>query len=41
MMAEKPDLKKQYKEVYMGDPRRAEAEKLKTILRHPVQKKEM
>jgi hypothetical protein len=25
-------------EIYMGDPRRAQPEKLKTILRHPVQK---
>jgi hypothetical protein len=26
-------------EIYMGDPRRAAPEKLKTILRHPVTKK--
>ena len=25
-------------EIYMGDPRRADPEKLKTVLRHPVQK---
>jgi hypothetical protein len=25
-------------EIYMGDPRRAEPEKLKTVLRHPVER---
>jgi len=25
-------------EIYMGDPRRAKPEKLKTILRHPIEK---
>jgi hypothetical protein len=25
-------------EIYMGDPRRAEPSKLKTVLRHPVEK---
>ena len=25
-------------EIYMGDPRRANPEKLKTVLRHPIEK---
>jgi len=25
-------------EIYMGDPRRAQPDKLKTILRHPVER---
>ena len=25
-------------EIYLGDPRRAQPEKLKTILRHPIEK---
>lgn len=31
-------LRGKHHEIYLGDPRRAELEKLKTILRHPVEK---
>jgi hypothetical protein len=29
-------LRGKHHEIYMGDPRRAKPEKLKTILRHPI-----
>jgi hypothetical protein len=30
-------LRGRYHEIYLGDPRRSAPEKLKTILRHPVE----
>jgi hypothetical protein len=32
------DLKGRHHEIYLGDPRRAKPEKLRTILRHPISK---
>ncbi len=29
---------RQHHEIYLGDPRRAAPEKLKTVLRHPVER---
>ncbi len=31
-------LRGKHHEIYLGDPRRADPEKLKTILRHPIEK---
>jgi hypothetical protein len=31
-------LRAKHHEIYLGDPRRAAPEKLKTVLRHPIQK---
>jgi hypothetical protein len=31
-------LRGKHHEIYLGDPRRAKPENLKTVLRHPIQK---
>ncbi len=31
--------RRDFQEIYLGDPRRTKPEKLKTVLRHPVRKK--
>ena len=33
-------LRGRHYEIYLGDPRRAKPENLKTVLRHPIQKAE-
>ncbi len=31
-------MRREHHEIYMGDPRRAKPEKLRTILRHPIER---